>query len=218
MARARRKMRRQLMKKMRKGYLTPGERSELKDLDREVNQLNRRAAGVTGLGATAALAMAERSGLLDQAGESIGAFLDKRREGREQAAAEEAAAAQAPVDAFDASLTDPNEMYEGELSQPEGEDAPLENAATLSDYSPEEVEASVVGPPTETGLLLEHLTRFGQPGHTFRVTGNMTPTDAVESMVKKEHRLNQKFSQAEGGYAPFLRAMRDRIRRKHTRR
>ena len=83
MARARRKMRRQLMKKMKKGYLTPGEREELKDLDREVNQLNRRTAREVGLGGAAALYAAKQTGALDKAGDALGQFLDERQAKRD---------------------------------------------------------------------------------------------------------------------------------------
>lgn len=78
-------MRRHLMKKMKKGYLTPGEREELRELDREVNQLNRRAGRNIGLGAAAALYAAKQTGALDSAGDALGRFLDERadiREGR----------------------------------------------------------------------------------------------------------------------------------------
>lgn len=80
MAKARRKMRRKLMKKMRKGSLSPTEYDRLMDLDREVNQLNRRAGRNVGLGAAAALYMAQRSGALD----SLGEFLDERRSERDK--------------------------------------------------------------------------------------------------------------------------------------
>ena len=75
-------MRRQLMKKMKKGYLTPGEREELRELDREVNQLNRRAGRNIGLGAAAALYAAKQTGALDKAGDALGQFLDERRSER----------------------------------------------------------------------------------------------------------------------------------------
>lgn len=76
-------MRRQLMKKMKKGYLTPGEREELKDLDREVNQLNRRTAREVGLGGAAALYAAKQTGALDKAGDALGQFLDERQARRD---------------------------------------------------------------------------------------------------------------------------------------
>lgn len=75
MAKARRKMRRALMKKMRKGALTPGERRDLMELDREVNKANRQAAGVGGAGLAAALAVASKAG----AGDALGDFLDERK-------------------------------------------------------------------------------------------------------------------------------------------
>ncbi len=53
MAKGRRKLRRSLIRKMRKGYLTPGERSELRDIDREVSELNRKAARNVAAGAAA---------------------------------------------------------------------------------------------------------------------------------------------------------------------
>ena len=73
-------MRRKLMKKMRKGSLSPTEYDRLMDLDREVNQLNRRAGRNIGLGGAAALYMAQRSGALD----SLGEFLDERRSERDK--------------------------------------------------------------------------------------------------------------------------------------
>ena len=69
-------MSRQLMKKMRKGSLTPSERAELRELDREVNRANRQAAGIGGAGLAAALAIASKAG----AGDALGEFLDKRQE------------------------------------------------------------------------------------------------------------------------------------------
>lgn len=75
MAKARRKMRRALMKKMRKGALTPGERRDLMELDREVNRANRQAAGIGGAGLAAALAVASKAG----AGDALGDFLDERK-------------------------------------------------------------------------------------------------------------------------------------------
>lgn len=90
MAKARRKMRRALMKKMKKGSLTPGERRDLMELDREVNKANRQAAGATGAGLGAALAIASKTGALDRAGDSLGNFLDSRAEARGQRRAESA--------------------------------------------------------------------------------------------------------------------------------
>lgn len=90
MAKARRKMRRALMKKMKKGSLTPGERRDLMDLDREVNKANRQAAGAAGAGLGAALAIASKTGALDRAGDSLGAFLDSRAEVRGERRAERA--------------------------------------------------------------------------------------------------------------------------------
>ena len=82
MARARRKMRRNLMKKMRKGMLTPSERTELLDLDREVNRLNRQGAALGGAGLATALAIASKGG----AGDALGEFLDRREEKRKKKA------------------------------------------------------------------------------------------------------------------------------------
>lgn len=76
-------MRRQLMKKMRKGSLTPSERAELKELDREVNRANRQAAGIGGAGLAAALAIASKTGALERGKDTLGEFLDQRAEARE---------------------------------------------------------------------------------------------------------------------------------------
>jgi len=83
-------MRRYLTKKMKNGYLTPGERKELVELDREVNQLNRRAGRNFGLGATAALLAAKQSRALDGAGDALSRFLDERSDIRENRKAERA--------------------------------------------------------------------------------------------------------------------------------
>jgi len=72
-------MRRQLMKKMRKGSLTPSERAELKELDREVNRANRQAAGIGGAGLAAALAIASKTGALGRGKDALGEFLDTRK-------------------------------------------------------------------------------------------------------------------------------------------
>lgn len=84
MAKARRKMRRSLMKKMRKGALTPGERRDLMELDREVNKANRQAAGVGGAGLAAALALASKTGALKEGKDALGEFLDEREGVREE--------------------------------------------------------------------------------------------------------------------------------------
>lgn len=83
-------MRRALMKKMKKGSLSPSEYRELKSLDREVNKANRQAAGAAGAGLGAALAIASKTGALDRAGDSLGAFLDSRAEARGERRAERA--------------------------------------------------------------------------------------------------------------------------------
>lgn len=82
MSRARRKMRRKLMKQMRKGSLSAAERRELLELDREVNKANRQAAGIGGAGLAAALAIASKAG----AGDALGEFLDKRQEKKKKKA------------------------------------------------------------------------------------------------------------------------------------
>ena len=84
MAKARRKMRRALMKKMRKGALTPGERRDLMELDREVNRANRQAAGIGGAGLAAALALASKAGALKEGKDALGDFLDERAGIREE--------------------------------------------------------------------------------------------------------------------------------------
>lgn len=86
MAKARRKMRRQLMKKLKKGYLTPGEREDLMQLDREVNRANRQAAGMTGAGLGSALLIASKMG----AGDALGDWLDTRQNKKELEAEKEA--------------------------------------------------------------------------------------------------------------------------------
>ena len=84
MAKARRKMRRALMKKMRKGSLSPAEYRELKSLDREVNRANRQAAGIGGAGLAAALALASKTGALKEGKDALGDFLDERAGIREE--------------------------------------------------------------------------------------------------------------------------------------
>ena len=79
MAKARRKMRRALMKKMKKGKLSPRERRELMELDREVNRANRQAAGIGGAGLAAALAIASKTGALKKGKDALGDFLDTRK-------------------------------------------------------------------------------------------------------------------------------------------
>ena len=201
MAKARRKMRRKLMKKMRKGSLSPTEHDRLMDLDREVNQLNRRAARNIGLGGAAALYMAQRSGALD----SLGEWLDERRSERDKKKFQkesqeigEEVSSQIKEDALKQVLADapkdraPMTISEIEAKELEGiqdieqeeEDFPLDvkddRAAFPSDYSPDEIRSGFEG----TGF---------------------DPMESVRFEVKED---------AEGGYTPFLRAMRDRIRRK----
>ena len=79
-------MRRQLMKKMRKGSLTPSERTELRELDREVNRANRQAAGMGGAGLAAALAVASKTGALGEGMDALGEFLDARKSGGDDTA------------------------------------------------------------------------------------------------------------------------------------
>lgn len=82
MARARRKMRRKLIKQMKKGHLSAAERRELLDLDREVNRLNRQGAAIGAAGLGTALAIANKAG----AGDALGEFLDKRQEKKKKKA------------------------------------------------------------------------------------------------------------------------------------
>lgn len=85
MAKGRRKLRRKLIRKMRKGYLTPGERSELRDLDREVNELNRRTARDVGAGAAALALLGQTQAGRDMFGnirEGVEGFIDDRRDAR----------------------------------------------------------------------------------------------------------------------------------------
>tara|TARA_R100001440_G_scaffold60576_1_gene80405 strand:+ start:730 stop:1725 length:996 start_codon:yes stop_codon:yes gene_type:complete len=83
MSKARRKMRRALMKKMKKGSLTPSERRDLMQLDREVNKANRRSAGIGGAGLAAALAIASKTGALEKGKDALGEFLDTRKARKE---------------------------------------------------------------------------------------------------------------------------------------
>ena len=78
MSRARRKMRRKLMKQMRKGSLSAAERRELLELDREVNRANRQGAAIGAAGLGTALAIANKAG----AGDALSDFLDERKEKR----------------------------------------------------------------------------------------------------------------------------------------
>jgi|DEB0MinimDraft_6_1074348.scaffolds.fasta_scaffold03728_4 hypothetical protein len=84
MAKGRRKLRRQLIKKMKKGYLTPGEREDLMELDREVNRANRQGALMTGAGLGTALAIASKTGALGNAGDALGDWLDQRAETKDK--------------------------------------------------------------------------------------------------------------------------------------
>jgi len=77
-------MRRALMKKMKKGSLTPGERRDLMELDREVNRANRQAAGIGGAGLATALAIASKTGALGRGKDALGEFLDERAGIREE--------------------------------------------------------------------------------------------------------------------------------------
>lgn len=82
MAKGKRKLRRGLMRKAKKGYLTAGERQDLMGLDEEVSQQNKRTARNLGLGAAGlgtALAIANRSGVLDGAKDSLSQFLSNRQ-------------------------------------------------------------------------------------------------------------------------------------------
>ena len=82
MARARRKMRRKLIKQMKKGHLSAAERRELLDLDREVNKANREGAAIGAAGLGTALAIANKAG----AGDALGEFLDKRQKKKKKKA------------------------------------------------------------------------------------------------------------------------------------
>lgn len=303
MAKGRRKLRRKLIRKMRKGYLTPGERSELKDLDREVNELNRRTARDVGAGAAALALLGQTQAGQDMFGnirEGVEGFVDDRRAARDErlaAKAEEEAGATPPRMEFEEDDVDLPPGSEGtnvldeavvegdELGSPREEErktkeaveevykdtmegrvrrqneeaefaedlvrrgggyprsqrramrkfgynpetgenlptrkeaaadaafdaafeavgtAPLERDKIL----PSEIE-SEVQPTGEMDILMKHLNRFGQPGHTFRVVGDMTPTEAVARMVEKEADLRKKFPQADGGFVdPERRADR----------
>ena len=166
MAKARRKMRRQLMKKLKKGYLTPGEREDLMELDREVNRANRQAAGMTGAGLGSALLIASKMG----AGDALGDWLDTRQKEKEvEDESVELGERLEMEDEGEAPETLDIEKEDFQEEEPQEDDRKSGQAAMLSDYSPEEVEA---------------LIRYD-------------------------------LQQAQGGYTPFLKAMRDRMRKKY---
>jgi|TARA_R100000081_G_C4807675_1_gene168718 hypothetical protein len=199
MARARRKMRRQLMKKMRKGYLTPTERDELKDLDREVNQLNRRAARNIGLGGAAALYMAQQSGALD----SLGDFLDERKDIREKRRADRATEKAEEIKTKDQQgAVAASEKFASQNM----EDLMASLPKDPSDPSRRDKRKNMRAAEESAARALE----MEQPEEeeipmTFSLPSDYNLDEIQSSFVKQD---------AKGGYTPFLRAMRNRIRRK----
>ena len=192
-------MRRQLMKKMRKGYLTPGERAELRSLDKEVNQLNRRAARNIGLGGAAALYMAKQSGALD----SLGDFLDERKDIREKRRADRATEKAEEIKTKD---------QQGAVAASEKfasqnlEDLMASLPKDPSDPSKRDKRKNMKAAEEAAALALE----MEQPEEeeipmTFSLPSDYNLDEIQSSFVKQD---------AKGGYTPFLRAMRNRIRRK----
>ena len=192
-------MRRQLMKKMRKGYLTPGERAELRSLDKEVNQLNRRAARNIGLGGAAALYMAKQSGALD----SLGDFLDERKDIREKRRADRATEKAEEIKTEDQQgAVAASEKFASQNR----EDLMASLPKDPSDASKRDKRKNMKAAEDAAARALE----MEQPEEeeipmTFSLPSDYNLDEIQSSFVKQD---------AKGGYTPFLRAMRNRIRRK----
>ncbi len=192
-------MRRKLMKKMRKGSLSPTEHDRLMDLDREVNQLNRRAARNIGLGGAAALYMAQRSGALD----SLGEFLDERKDIREKRRADRATEKAEEIKTKDQQGA---QAASEKFASQNIEDLMASLPKDPSDPSRRDKRKNMKAAEEAAARALE----MEQPEEeeipmTFSIPSDYN-VDEVQSSFTKED--------AEGGYTPFLRAMRDRIRRK----
>jgi len=140
MAKARRKLRRQLMKKAKKGYLTPGEREDLMQLDREVNKANRQAAAVGVPALSAALAMAARSGALYGMGDSLSGFLDDMKERRERKEEEE------PIETTDANQEVSGDDQLRRLQEENNKELQKEPEGSMDTDMPEGLVRQPVGP------------------------------------------------------------------------
>ena len=254
MAKARRKMRRQLMKKLKKGYLTPGEREDLMQLDREVNRANRQAAGMTGAGLGSALLIASKMG----AGDALGDWLDTRQNKKEFEAETEAMGEktadqiaqenasrliqQAREEMKDGSVEAPDTLDIEEIDEKEEdfkeedfqeEDFQEEGSnwgERQREYDKLERQRGVesgrmigfdrmypAGPPVreQAGPRAEESDEYRIP---MPVDLQEYPLDMLIRMqesVPFPTSLPEAEVQAQGGYTPFLRAMRDRMRKKY---
>ena len=196
-------MRRQLMKKLKKGYLTPGEREDLMQLDREVNRANRQAAGMTGAGLGSALLIASKMG----AGDALGDWLDTRQNKKELEAEKE------PME----------EKTADQIAQ--------ENANTLVEQAREEMKDESAEAPDSLDIeeIDEKEEDFKEDwGKRQRDYDKLERQRGVESGRRivfdveypagppvREQVGPRVEEQAQGGYTPFLRAMRDRMRKKY---
>jgi hypothetical protein len=186
MAKARRKMRRQLMKKLKKGYLTPGEREDLMQLDREVNRANRQAAGMTGAGLGSALLIASKMG----AGDALGDWLDTRQNKKEVE-------------------DEPVEFEESSVMENEDEFPETLDIEEIEEKEEDFQEEGLAGPPLKEQAGPRAETPVDLPEYDLDALIRMQksvpfPTSLPEAEV-----------QAQGGYTPFLRAVRDRMRKKY---
>ena len=251
-------MRRQLMKKMRKGSLTPSERTELRELDREVNLANRQAAGMGGAGLAAALAVASKTGALEKGKDALGEFLDARKSGGDDAAEggdragrgagflDRRRARKVGREASEARL-ETEAMRREELMDSLPMDSPdpserekkrrmkaAEEAALLGlnieeeeeDFVDEQLEADLrkyemeKGPygPTRDNAGFQEAQRVQAVREAMQEFRDSEPTEAEETAARRQRLLDERMMQgvnnAKGGYTPFLRSMRDRIRKK----
>ena len=259
MAKGRRKLRRQLIKKMKKGYLTPGEREDLMELDREVNRANRQGALMTGAGLGTALAIASKTGALGNAGDALGDWLDERRvpegsisvgeidgpEVRETQALEPVDLEMEPSEPVDprteereedfipnaGPLGPPREDFdewqdvrdraealrEARALLPTEEQEKWERRERLMDEyleskRPEEGNMEIiVGPGADPYSDPEGM---GARRATMFPTVEITPEFSWEDLQK---RGGPRVQNEDGGYTPFLRAMRSKIRKKYLR-
>lgn len=265
-------MRRQLMRKMRKGSLTPSERTELRELDREVNRANRQAAGVGGAGLATALAIASKTGALGEGMDSLGEFLDNRKKIRtdkkkarfqdESQKIGEGVSSQMKEDSLGEALADapkdraPMTISEIEAAELRGiqdiepkeeQDFPLEQGTNVPVGGVMLDEAVVVadankdtpmplGPPRDEFDRLQAVREAQQApyvssmnqsaadqmldeklrseGYTLGRGDSRAPEfNLTQDSESGEYRYRIK-EDAKGGYTPFLRSMRDRIKKK----
>lgn len=243
MAKGRRKLRRQLIKKMKKGYLTPGEREDLMELDREVNRANRQGALMTGAGLGTALAIASKTGALGRAGDALGDWLDSRKapegsisvgdiegpEVRERQALEPVNLEREPSEPVGPRAEEREEDFlpepdmigypsvgEGSEMYEEPEEDPRDLESEAEELEEERAEVNEKMREIADSNMYEAARSLRTPSPEYREREGIVEVPGIEYTIL-EGATPPYIKREDGGYTPFLRAMRSKIRKKYLR-